>query len=156
MRPANQRFYIHSCIYLQILIISFLATFLGTNSLSVLMCRKAVNQSINQSISKSGKFDLITSILRHLHSLPVRRCVESKVPIPVHRCRHGLATLHLYTSILVVWSQHLPLADTCKLFAGRHSRTTGREHSPFLDPTFGTVSQPNCEQSRVLLFLAGN
>jgi len=30
------------------LIISYLATLLGTNSLSVLMCRKAVNQSINQ------------------------------------------------------------------------------------------------------------
>jgi len=29
------------------MIISYLATFLGTNSLSVLMCRKAVNQSIN-------------------------------------------------------------------------------------------------------------
>jgi len=29
------------------LIISYLATFLGTNSLFVLMCRKAVNQSIN-------------------------------------------------------------------------------------------------------------
>jgi len=27
---------------------SYLATFLGTNSLSVLMCRKAVNQSINE------------------------------------------------------------------------------------------------------------
>jgi len=27
----------------------YLATFLGTNSLSVLMCRKTVNQSINQS-----------------------------------------------------------------------------------------------------------
>jgi len=46
MRPASQRFFIYSCIYLQILIISYLATFLGTNSLSVLMCRKAVNQSI--------------------------------------------------------------------------------------------------------------
>jgi len=45
MRPASQRFFIHSCIYLRILIISYLATFLGTNSLSVLMCRKAVNQS---------------------------------------------------------------------------------------------------------------
>jgi len=44
--PANQRFFIHSCIYLRILIISYLATFLGSNSLSVLMCRKAVNQSI--------------------------------------------------------------------------------------------------------------
>jgi len=46
MRPASQRFFIHSCIYLRILIISYLATFLGTNSLSVLMCRKAVNRSI--------------------------------------------------------------------------------------------------------------
>jgi len=46
MRSASQRFFIHSCIYLQIFIISILATFLGTNSLSVLMCRKAVNQSI--------------------------------------------------------------------------------------------------------------
>jgi len=49
MRPASQRFFIHSCIFLRILIISYLVTFLGTNSLSVLMCRKAVNQSINQS-----------------------------------------------------------------------------------------------------------
>jgi len=47
MRPSSQRFFIHSCIYLRIWIISYLATFLiGTNSLSVLMCRKAVNQSI--------------------------------------------------------------------------------------------------------------
>jgi len=44
MRPVSQRFFIHSCIYLRILIISYLATFLGTYSLSVLMCRKVVNQ----------------------------------------------------------------------------------------------------------------
>jgi len=49
MRLASQRFFIglHSCIFLRILIISYLATFLGTYSLSVLMCRKAVDQSIN-------------------------------------------------------------------------------------------------------------
>jgi len=46
MRPASQRFFIHSCCYLRILIISELAMFLGTNSLSVLMCRKAVNQKL--------------------------------------------------------------------------------------------------------------
>jgi len=45
MRPASMRFFILSCIYQRILVISFLATFLGTNSLSVRMCRKAVNQS---------------------------------------------------------------------------------------------------------------
>jgi len=38
-----QCFFIHSCIYL--FIISYLATYLGTNGLSVLMCRKAVNQT---------------------------------------------------------------------------------------------------------------
>jgi len=43
MRPASQRFFIHSCIHLRILIICNLVTLLGTNSLSVLMCRKAVN-----------------------------------------------------------------------------------------------------------------
>jgi len=48
LKPASQSFFIHSCIYLRIFIISYLATFLGTNSLSVLMCRKAINQSINQ------------------------------------------------------------------------------------------------------------
>jgi len=35
IRPVSQRFFIHSCIYLRILIISYLATFLGTNSVSV-------------------------------------------------------------------------------------------------------------------------
>jgi len=46
---VQSAFLIHSFIYLRIVIISYLATFLGTNSLSVLMCRKAINQSINQS-----------------------------------------------------------------------------------------------------------
>jgi len=46
MSPASQRFFIHNCIYLRILIISNLVKFLGTNSLSVLMCCKAVNQTI--------------------------------------------------------------------------------------------------------------
>jgi len=44
IRPASQRFFIYSCICLRILIISYFAAFLGTNSLSVLMCRKAINQ----------------------------------------------------------------------------------------------------------------
>jgi len=60
MRPASQRFFIHSFIYLRILIISYLATFLGTNSLSVLMCRKAVNQSINLVQRLSSKHISIT------------------------------------------------------------------------------------------------
>jgi len=53
MRPAGQCFFIHCCIYLRILIISYLATFLGSNSLSVLMYHKAINQSIS-SLSPSS------------------------------------------------------------------------------------------------------
>jgi len=53
MRPASQRVFKLSCIYLRILIISYLATFLGTNSLSVLTYRKAVSQSISQSVNQS-------------------------------------------------------------------------------------------------------
>jgi len=46
MRPASQRFFIHSCIYQRILIISYLATFLGTIvAFLCCMCREAVNQS---------------------------------------------------------------------------------------------------------------
>jgi len=60
MRPASQRFFIHSCIYIRILIISYLATFLGTNSLSVLMCRKAVNQSITiRSIQPALSYEVL-------------------------------------------------------------------------------------------------
>jgi len=39
------------------LIISYLATFLGTDNLSVLMCRKEVNQSINFVFCLSGNVD---------------------------------------------------------------------------------------------------
>jgi len=56
MRLASQRFFIHSCIYLRILIISYLSTFLGTNSLSVLI---AVKQSINQSIIREQNLVVI-------------------------------------------------------------------------------------------------
>jgi len=46
MRPASQRFFIHSCIYLRIFI-SYLATFLGTNSLAVLMLHVLYSISIH-------------------------------------------------------------------------------------------------------------
>jgi len=64
MRPASQRFFIHSCIYLRILIISYLAT----NSLSVLMYHKAVNQS--------------TVILVFIDSA-LQRMVEATLPLSV-------------------------------------------------------------------------
>jgi len=67
MRPASQRFFIHSFFYLRILIISYLATFHGTNRLSVLMCLKAVNQSIMTSFQHQR---VLVVNLR----LPERRC----------------------------------------------------------------------------------
>jgi len=81
MRPSSQRFFIHSCIYLRILIISFLKTFLGTNSLSVLMCRKAVNQSILQLQER------LTQGIRQLWHMPIcvhmARCPwASMCPLP--------------------------------------------------------------------------
>jgi len=68
MRPASQRFFIHSCIYLRILIISYLATFHGTIGLSVLMCRKAVSQSINHHVCDALKDEL--NSFAHLKVLP--------------------------------------------------------------------------------------
>jgi len=48
---AGQSAFLHTQLYLSTNFDHILlATFLGTNSLSVLMCRKAVNQSINQSV----------------------------------------------------------------------------------------------------------
>jgi len=63
MRLARQRFFIHSCIYLRILIISYLAMFLGTNSLSVRMCYKAVNQSIHTAGAVCRKARLPKAVL---------------------------------------------------------------------------------------------
>jgi len=47
MRPASQRFFKQLYLSTNLDHILF-SNFLGTNSLSVLMCRKAVNQSINR------------------------------------------------------------------------------------------------------------
>jgi len=54
MRPASLRFFICSSIYLRILS-SYLATFLDTNSLAVLKCRKAVNQSLCKLLDVNHK-----------------------------------------------------------------------------------------------------
>jgi len=54
-----QRFFIHSCIYLRILTISYLATFLGTNSLSVLICGKSIKSKIYCSV-KHADIELVS------------------------------------------------------------------------------------------------
>jgi len=93
VRPASQRFFVHSCIFLRIFIISYLATFLGTNSLSVLMCRKAVSQSINQSIN---------------HWLPIQKRIYFKLATLVHRSLHYAGPQYL-SSLL------LPYTPSCQL-----------------------------------------
>jgi len=80
MRPASQRFFIHSCIYLRILIISSLATSFDCNSLSVLMCRKAVNQSISIPISNCAvwvsQHQAVTSATTNMKKLSTPHTVE--------------------------------------------------------------------------------
>jgi len=49
----------NNCIYL--FIISYLATIRGTNSLSVLMCRKAVNQSNDNAVRQDNANNTILS-----------------------------------------------------------------------------------------------
>jgi len=90
MRPARQRLCIHSCIYLRILIISYLATFLGTNSLSVLMCRKAVKQSPEWTIS-----------LRQLASLVRISKLDTRPTYNSDFLNH-----HYLGTVAVVWHIH--------------------------------------------------
>jgi len=53
-----------STINLRILIISYLGTFIGSNSLSVLMCRKAVNQSVISASTRSNRCTLLRIFVR--------------------------------------------------------------------------------------------
>jgi len=82
MRPASQRFFIQN-IYLRLFIISYLATFLGTNSLSVLKCHKAVNQSMFVHLLDSIKITeaAVLKVLRKLNGnkSPGPDCVYPKV-----------------------------------------------------------------------------
>jgi len=118
MRPASQRFFIHSCIYLRILIMPYLATFLGTNSFSVLMCRKAVDQSINQSINQS-----ITVLLRtwfkkrhmlHNKDVTVRTPLSAVnvKPLSMFRCRNTCIYIKRRekTTVCVHVTRHITLS----------------------------------------------
>jgi len=64
MKPASQRFCIHRCI----LIISYLTTFLGINSLSMLMCRKTVNQSTREPLNTEGASGYFRFCLRPIQT----------------------------------------------------------------------------------------
>jgi hypothetical protein len=90
---------------------------------------QSVQNAAARFISKSGKFDHITPILRDLHWLPVRRRVDFKVATLVYKCLHGLAPPYLIDDCILVSSlpgrQHLRSADTSKLFVPKTSTNYG-------------------------------
>jgi len=100
MRPASQRFFIHSCIYLRILIISYLATSFGTNSLSVLMCRKEVNQiKLNKKVIQNLTtiFNVLLVYQRHRYFMIGLRLLSSCSYVA---CRHSwVRVLNLFRSV---------------------------------------------------------
>jgi len=126
---------------------------------------QSVKNAAAQSISKSGMFDNITPILLDLHCMVARpsMCRYQNGDM-VHKCLHGLVPLYLiqdsigyqYPRRLVGGTYGLQThARLCNSLR-RPLWTTGRDISPFLNPTCGTASQPNCWRSRVLLLFAGN
>jgi len=66
------------CVYVRIMIVSCLATFLGTNSLSVLIYREAVNRSMMLSIAQlyTGHTDkLVKVIFKCMFEIVTESCV---------------------------------------------------------------------------------
>jgi len=130
MRPASQHFFIHSNIFLRILIISYLATFLGTNSLSVLMCRKAVNQSINyfshcKEIKQFGLlFNFRPIVIKWIDSKP--QVCQVLCTWRLYRCRQlfvawnasfywrtSKRSVHQRASGMFYWLCHVTIARSC-------------------------------------------
>jgi len=111
MKPTSQHFFIHSCIYILILIISYLATFLGTNSFSVLMCRKAVNQAINQSIVCLS-FCLASCTY---YSVLVLTIILVPLPLPVNE--NLLISFYFYSSLSKIILQLIILGTNSRYSA---------------------------------------
>jgi hypothetical protein len=90
---------------------------------------QSVQNAAARFISKSGKFDPVTPILRDLHWLPVRRRVDFKIATLVYKCLHGLAPPYLIDDCIPVsllsGRQHLRSADTRKLFVPKTSTNYG-------------------------------
>jgi len=109
--PASQHFFMRSCIYLRILIISYLATFLGTNSISVLMYHEVVNQS-------NSALHLYLSLISYHRPSCTR--ISACWPIPTKsdaillNTRQRNSTLSNISQIIVVGSV-VPLSDSVKL-----------------------------------------
>jgi len=131
MRPASQRFFINSCIYLWIWIISYLATFLGTNSLSVLMCHKAVNQSINSEIKlfrwislKTTRVDIYVGIFIPVSSR-TGRFWDWFVCLILHSCQYGNAYIGGQSQIYVNTGERTQI----QIFSHPSNNRGQREHA---------------------------
>ena len=86
-------------------------------------------------ITGTRRRDHITPVLRDLHWLPVRRCVDYKLALLVYKSLHGLAPSHL--------------ADDCILaFSDRPTwtRASYEDPYPFWRPEFFRCRPPDLEQ----------
>jgi len=113
---------------------------------------QSVQNTTARFVTMSRKFDHITPMLRDLHWLPIRRRMTFKVATLLDKCLHGFAPPYLAEDCVLVASlsgqQHLRSADlhvsadTCKLFV---TKTSGHSLSLFMNPTYGTAFQLNCD-----------
>jgi len=121
MRPVSQRFLIHCSIYVLILIISYLATFLGTNSLYVLMCRKAVIQTLQNFTTGYPNLKRINRVIQL--ALSTSQVFRSQV---ILRHFHQITRFNS-DKRTVTWTNEARLLSTC--YVHRH-------HKPLLNMYF--------------------
>jgi len=142
----------------------FYITVLSLLSCTFMQSINLINQSITKLhsvqnaaarfMSKSGKFDHITPILRYLHWLPIRRRVDFKVATLIVSMvsRHPISsmTAYQYPCCLVGSTYGL---QTRASWSSRKQRVV-------IFRRFWTqlvqLVQQNCERLRVLLLFAGN
>jgi len=97
MRPASQRFFIHNCIHLRILIISNLEHFLA---LIAFLCCCAVKQSINQCQDFNIAHSTI-AIIANPRCLPLYYKLKSHIHICCLYIKRFVSTSHVLPSPFV-------------------------------------------------------
>jgi len=96
---------------------------------------QSIQNAAARLITGTRRRDHITPVLRDLHWLPVRRCVDYKLALLVYKSLHGLAPSHL--------------ADDCILaFSDRPTwtRASYEDPYPFWRPEFFRCRPPDLEQ----------
>ena len=65
---------------------------------------QAVQNAAACVTTETRKFDHITSVMRELHWLPIRKRIVYKLAVPVYKCLHGLAPPYLAVDCVPVMS----------------------------------------------------